>query len=351
VKCFYKIKKESSKVSFETDEEWEAYIAAVFEREGIMLRRSDFEENPGRRQLTKLMLNNLWGRYGMRQNLAQTEFTTKFSRIKQLDADPTIEMTSIRPVSDYIAQVSYKKAADEYIEMRKDTNIFVAIATTAWARIRLYRELDKLKERAVYCDTDSVIYLKSPVPEENLQCGDFLGDLTSELNPGDHIVDFVSGGPKNYGYVTEKGSSCVKVRGITMNCVNAPALKFQNIKKVILNGVKNQDFVPEDDEDTGVGESGRRTKRLPKNERLKNNKMRRVELQEQLDQEMDESQGALAVALASDDVITTLNRVQITRTREWKVVQKKNQKLYSFWFDKRIVLSDFDSIPFGYVKS
>ena len=74
----------------------------------------------------------------------------------------------------------------------------MACFTTCWARLRLYEALDLLKERVVYGDTDSIIYVHRPgLPDPLL--GDYLGDFKDELSNGDYIVEFASGGPKNYG--------------------------------------------------------------------------------------------------------------------------------------------------------
>ena len=43
--------------------------------------------------------------------------------------------------------------------------------------------------------------------------GDYLGDFKDELLPDDYIVEFATGGPKNYRYKTHKGEDC-KVQGI-----------------------------------------------------------------------------------------------------------------------------------------
>jgi hypothetical protein len=73
------------------------------------------------------------------------------------------------------------------------TNIFVAAFTTCWARLKLYGVLDSLRERVLYFDTDSVIYVSRP-DEYDPPLGDYLGDLTDELKQGEHIVEYVSGG-------------------------------------------------------------------------------------------------------------------------------------------------------------
>ena len=76
----------------------------------------------------------------------------------------------------------------------------------------LYEELDMLKERVLYYDTDSIIYLtKLGEPEPRL--GNYIGELTDELG-GDYITIFASGGPKNYCYKTNTGKVETKVRGI-----------------------------------------------------------------------------------------------------------------------------------------
>ena len=66
----------------------------------------------------------------------------------------------------------------------------------------MYSYLERLNQQVLYYDTDSVIY-KWCDGQTKIETGDYLGDMTDELD-GDHIVEFVSGGPKNYAYKTEK---------------------------------------------------------------------------------------------------------------------------------------------------
>ena len=71
-----------------------------------------------------------------------------------------------------------------------DTNVFLAAFTTSWARIKLYKEMDKLGEAVLYHDTDSIIYASNGRNDPEL--GNYLGDFTDELD-GDVITSFVSG--------------------------------------------------------------------------------------------------------------------------------------------------------------
>ena len=74
-------------------------------------------------------------------------------------------------------------------------NIFVAWFTTCWACLLLYEALDLLQDWMLYFDTNSVVFLTRP-GEENPSLGDYLGHFKDELNDGDYIVEFASGGPK-----------------------------------------------------------------------------------------------------------------------------------------------------------
>ena len=59
------------------------------------------------------------------------------------------------------------------------------------ASVRLLR----IGERALYCDTDSVIFVQKDGEPPLIGRGDYLSDMTSELKGRDFISEFVSGGP------------------------------------------------------------------------------------------------------------------------------------------------------------
>ena len=63
----------------------------------------------------------------------------------------------------------------------------IASYVTAGARLHLYGYLDKLKENALYCDTESVIFVQPEDDSALVQTGDWMGAMTSELKPGEFI--------------------------------------------------------------------------------------------------------------------------------------------------------------------
>ena len=92
------------------------------------------------------------------------------------------------------------------------TNTFIAAFITCHAGLKLHETLNVLQEQVLYYDTDSVIYRWQPGLHTIPTCG-YLGDMTDELDGG-IITEFVSGGPKNYGYLTRGGKIEFKVRGL-----------------------------------------------------------------------------------------------------------------------------------------
>ena len=324
IRTFYKKKLLSSRLPYETPQEVQAFIEEVKVKENIHIEKpEDFKENPGMRQITKLMLNNLWGRFGMSANMSKTTFVSNFADLEKILEDPLKEVQSLRIINEEITQVIWRATGNDFLACASDTNIFVALVTTGWARIRLYQEMDKLKERILYCDTDSVIYEESQNQSENLQVGTFLGDMTSELEPDDHIVEFVSGGPKNYGYLTKNNKAVVKVKGFTLNSTNAPAFSFNNLKRVIMQGVKDN------------LEPAAKKRRLVT--------IRENFLYKHLETEDEAS------AFADEYGVSVYNPVKIARSRNWEILQAAEQKVYTFQNDKRVFnRKSYDTTPYGY---
>jgi hypothetical protein len=68
---------------------------------------------------------------------------------------------------------------------------------------------------------------------------------------------------------------------------------------------------------------------------------------EMLQTHLDNSRGE-ATAVCGDRAISAYNPKRIFRSRTWDVLQRPEQKLYTFCFDKRIMLDNFDTLPYGY---
>ena len=179
---------------------------------------------------------------------------------------------------------------DEFAEQDNKTNIVIAAFTTAYARLKLYDLLDLLQERVLYYDTDSVIYVHEPgKPDPPL--GDYLGDLTDELDVGDYITTFISGGPKNYAYITNNGKTETKIRGITLNYDATKTINIDVMRHLVDSHVNCH----------------------------------------------------------TEEKVTVENPHKITRDKKEKnIVTKKMKKDYRIVYNKRVITENYGTLPYGY---
>ena len=204
-----------------------------------------------------------------------------------LDSDQ-YEVKDAQMINDNTVEIQYIEK-EGFIEENDKVNIVIAAFTTAYARLKLYDLLDLLQERVLYYDTDSVVYVHEPgKPDPPL--GDYLGDLTDELK-GDYITTFISGGPKNYGYVTNTGEAILKIRGIT--------LTYDATKTININVMR--DFVEH------------------------------------------------FVNYHIHERVTINIPYKITRDRkERNIVTKRTKKDYRIVYNKRVVKENYETVPYGY---
>ncbi|XP_053383484.1 uncharacterized protein LOC123561229 [Mercenaria mercenaria] len=151
----------------------------------------------------------------------------------QLISDVSKNVTNFHVISKDMIIMEWEHNRN-YVPDDTKANVFIAAFTTCWARLKLYGVLEMLDQRVLYMDTDSCIYIsKAGLAEPQL--GDYLGQLTNELNPGEHIVEFVTTGPKSYAYLTNKGTQECKVRGFSLKSyTNSKLIDFDLLKQIII---------------------------------------------------------------------------------------------------------------------
>lgn len=79
-----KIKLETSSHNYSSNEE---YIQDIKRKLDIDLDPEKIELNPGKRAVAKICLNSLWGKFGQRQNMSQTEYVTDVRRFYEILLD------------------------------------------------------------------------------------------------------------------------------------------------------------------------------------------------------------------------------------------------------------------------
>ena len=163
--------------------------------------------------------------------MVKTEMVHDPKRLFELLYSDEFEVCDARLVNDDMMEVQFRNMKG-FEDSNNKVNVVIAAFTTAYARLKLYDLLDLLQERVLYYDTDSVIYVHKPdKPDPPL--GNYLGDLTNELDDDDYITSFISGGPKNYSYQTKKGKSDTKIRGITMDYSASQKLTHDVIRELV----------------------------------------------------------------------------------------------------------------------
>ena len=175
-----------------------------------------------------------WGKFGQASGQTKTEYVCTPERLFKLLTDEKVNVQDFHILNDLLIQVDWTEDED-FAAPSSFQNIFIACFTTVYARIKLYTLLDRLKDRALYCDTDSVVYTVEP-GKTKLPLGDYLGELTNELQDGDHITEFVSTGPKAYAYKTLFGHTSTKLKGFTLNYTNSQQVNFASMKSLVENG-------------------------------------------------------------------------------------------------------------------
>jgi hypothetical protein len=121
--------------------------------------------------------------------------------------------------------------------------------------------------------------------KNTVKTGWLLGDWTDELGKGVWIVDWESTGPKSYCYKTNTGEVVCKIKGFTLNYETSKKINSDSINNILEN---------------------------------KDNK-----------------------------ISTQYHRItRDTKTKE--LLNKIETKEFAFVYDKRVILENFDTIPFRY---
>ena len=173
------------------------------------------------------------GKFGQRENLSQAEFISSTERYNELIfSDNMYEVKHHSVLTEDLAFVVFKNLMST---PNRKANIFIAAFTTAHARLHLYETVHKLGTRAIYMDTDSVVFWSTRGRLEwKPKLDNYLGGWTDEVN-GDDITEFITCGPKNYSCTSSNprsGSShtMMKVKGLRQTLLTAPILNTTAMK-------------------------------------------------------------------------------------------------------------------------
>ena len=229
IQTFLKIKTESSGYSGHNIEE---YVEEYYNKCGVKLDINNIKKNAGRKALAKMCLNSLWGKFGQKDDMIQNAYLTndKWFKLLKRHTEGKIELKNEVLIDEDTLYVSYIEKEEKNTSLTS-TNLALAGFTTSNARLRLYKELYKLGERVLYCDTDSIIY-EYDKELYNTDEGNSLGEW--ELEDDGNIKEFVGLAPKTYGYITLNNKVNCKCKGISLNYGNIEHFNYDSLKKLVL---------------------------------------------------------------------------------------------------------------------
>lgn len=198
------------------------FIEQYYLKEGISLDKEKIQRNEALRFIAKIMLNSFWGKLAQRPNLPHNDLIVSYDDYIKLVEDDKIDIQSESMVNEdvLLTSWSYVDVNDSYLGR---TNIAVASYVTAWARLELLaimEKIEKIREGSVlYHDTDSVIYIHRE-GDDDVPCGDYLGELTDEIGSDQKCIKFASLGPKIYAYELMRNDGTtevkMKVKGLSL---------------------------------------------------------------------------------------------------------------------------------------
>ena len=251
INTFLKLKQQASGFPehVKSEDEKDKYIEQYFNHEGILLEKGFIQKNPGLRSLSKLALNSFYGKFGQNTNMKKTQFVADIGALYNLFTDPGKKISDFHIMNDNVVEVEFTNTPD-FEQQSVSTNVTIASFCTSWARLKLWSVMAKLGPRVLYHDTDSIIFSVKNSDEYIPPLGEYLGDLTSELTckelgcktvncEGHWIQEFVSCGPKNYAYKTNTGQIICKVRGFSLNYRSSLILNFESMKNALYHWINN----------------------------------------------------------------------------------------------------------------
>lgn len=219
-----------------TEEEKDAVIEALYESNGRLarMRKEMVEKSPVRRQVAKIFLNCIWGKFA--QDAPQTSFIKlngynqwlQFRANRQVDHD-TIK---VRFIKGNLFKVEYKRK-EGLRNNNRYYNIFVASHITALSQVMLHaRMMEVGPENVLYCDTDSVYFLNPRQGPNRIEGSQGLGNWSRD-HDGVEVTEGYFVAPKTYCLRFEDGKSALKMKGLTATLANKSLVTFEKLGKMV----------------------------------------------------------------------------------------------------------------------
>lgn len=224
------------------------YLNSLWEGFGDLLPREEekWAKNPAKKAAAKTGLNSCWGKHAEKPIRPKT-MILKFDNddhVRDFFRDLINDeyyLNEFVPFGDTGAHVKYTaKITETTVPTLKDNAYLpAAVFVPAYGRLQLFEQLHKLGDRALYNDTDSIIYLYDPT-KYNIPEGGMFGQWEREsvdVNNGG-IQTFVALGPKSYGFKCANGHTEMKIKGLSLRHAHSDLVNFKVMERLVLQNIE-----------------------------------------------------------------------------------------------------------------
>src|SRR6266576_1475788 len=173
-------------------------------------------------KIAKLLLNSLYGKFGMTDDLANHVIINNDKLDEIIDSKNKDKITTIE-LDDDLFLVSYHDIDEnKFISDSTEYNISVGVASaiTSYSRIIMTQFKNLSNNQMYYTDTDSAV-MEKPLDESLV--GKHLGQMVLEKE----YVEFVALAPKVYGGILSNGQIITKVKGFKNH------ISFEDLKSLL----------------------------------------------------------------------------------------------------------------------
>jgi hypothetical protein len=204
--------------------------------------------------VAKIIINSVWGKHAQRVIMPKTfiyDFKTELEDIQlyfKNCADGMRVHKNAQPLNG--TRIMYT-AVDPFANPDLHSQYLPAgLMVPEYGRLQLWEEMNKLGDRVLYCDTDSIVYVSEP-GKYDVPLGDMVGDweLEDVCTKHDGIREFAAWGPKTYGIKCGDGYTSVKAKGVSLNRATENLFNFQVMKEgaieFLATGTMNSSFIPQ----------------------------------------------------------------------------------------------------------
>lgn len=219
----------------EFTDEGKEVASYLYELTGKKVVPDDFEDNPARRTVAKLIQNAFTGKWGQKEEYSNSAcfYSSDMKACMRIINDGNVDISYLEviPVSDEEEMICMNytpKTGSSTTYTRKNDHIVAHI--TAYGRIMLNQLENQLGPSLIYCDTDSAYHQKIERPPYHT--GFRTGDLELELASGSNWRAL---GRKSYSYLKSDRSLVSRQKGVSLKASALQRFDVGVMKQLIEN--------------------------------------------------------------------------------------------------------------------